>query len=264
MPIEPGPERVEVTNLPTDTESGHLKTTLNNRTNAGLSAVSVLDLPTGAVELVKSWQITVPPQTTKIRDIIVGGDLVGPLGKCYLAGGEYRVRTDAVEGSALHMSIVDRDNVLGAFGPYGLVRTKLTGLTGITGTISVGDTVHGDTSGAKSKVLAVGADFVEITFDSGVDAQGYPIAWQAAEPLTFKDASGATVATAVLGLWDEGDVFEVSKYVKDEWVEGKDERAVYPGGSTLIPAGLYFRVTVYNAASSGDMRVKFGFLIGLE
>jgi hypothetical protein len=222
-------------------------------TAVGLPAVMVLDIPDTAVVKLKSWQVNVPAQTTLIKDIFIGDDFIGPLGKCYLAGGEYRVRATnghgAVEGSALHLALVDRDDLLGYFGFYGMNRTKISGLTNITGTINIGDTVTGGTSGTIADVLSVGADTCDVTYHNGPFTNG--------EALTF---SGG--ATATLGTWVEGDVIEIVRNVKDEWIEDYDHREYSPGGSREIPTGLYLRIIAYNAHATDALRVKVSFTFG--
>jgi hypothetical protein len=228
------------------------------KTQIGMQSVQVLDTPDISSDLIKSYQVTVPPQTTEILDIFVGDDLTGPIGKCYLAGGEYRCRTAAAEGSALHFSIVDRNDVLGYFVYYGMSRTKLSGLTFNNGTLAdvqVGDDAWGGTSGAHTVVLGKGADYLEIQFHEATFQDG--------ENLTFT-RGGAPVAgvDATLGTWDEGDVIEVIQSVKDEWIEGLDVRDVHPGGSKEVPEGMYFRVRCYNADPSNVLRVKVSLTVG--
>jgi hypothetical protein len=234
--------------------SGNQIVRLYADTSFNIPAVSVLNTPDASAGLVKSWQMTVPALTTEYYDIIIADDLIGPQGRCFLAGGEYRCRTSANEGSALHLAIVDRDNTLGLFGTYGLSKTKLTGLTNIVGTINVGDFVHGDSSGKKTKVTFVGQDYCEVLFYGGSFTNG--------ENLTFKNSAGvATGATATLGIWDEGDVIEIQRNVKDEWIEGFDQRTILPGGSKELPAGLYLRAIVHNSSLSDPLRVKIGFIL---
>ena len=237
---------------PTDTE-GRPLVSLSPDTAVGLPSVMVIDIPDAAVVKLKSWQVTTPAQTTLIKDVFIGDDFIGPQGRCFLAGGEYRVRATnghgAKEGSALHLAIVDRDNLLGYFGYYGLNRTKLTGLTDITGAIVAGDSVTGATSGSLAEVLSVDSDSCDVTYHNGPFTDG--------EALTF---SGG--ATATLGVWDEGDVIEIVRNVKDEWIEDFDHRDYSPGGSREIPTGLYLRIICYNAHATDDLRVKVSFTFG--
>jgi len=244
-------------NQPLDyrTSEGKLLFQLNPDTSFDIPAVSVLNTPDASTGLVKSWQLTVAANTTEYYDIEVADDLVGPTGRCFLVGGEYRCRTEAVEGSALHMAIVDRDDLLGLFTPYGMHRTKLEGLTSIVGTIHVGDHVVGSTSSKNSQVLAVGSDYCEISFSDGAFTDG--------ESLVFYGSDGVTPtgASAVLGTWNEGDVLELQRNVRDEWVEGYDQRTIQPGGSKELPAGLYLRVIVFNASPTDAFRVKVSFVM---
>lgn len=234
-------------------ETGHLVSKLYPDTSVGLPSIMVLDIPDAAVVRLKSFLVVVPALTTLIKDIFIGDDFVGVQGKCYLAGGEYRVRATnghgAAAGSALHLAIVDRDNVTGYFPYFGLTRTKLAGLTNIVGTINVGDTVTGGTSGTNAKVLSVDVDSCDVTYHDGPFTDG--------EALTFTGG-----ATATLGDWDEGDVIEVVRNVKDEWIEDFDVREYHPGGSREIPAGMYLRIISYNAHTTDDLRVKVSFTFG--
>ena len=233
--------------------NGHLIAKLYPDSSVGLPSVMVINIPDEAVVKLKSWQIIAPAQTTLIKDIFIGDDFIGAQGKCYLAGGEYRVRATnghgAAAGSALHLAIVDRDNLLGYFGYYGMSRTKLSGLTSITGTIAVGNTVTGGTSGSVADVLSVGSGTCDVTYHSGPFTDG--------EALTF---SGG--ATATLGTWDEGDVIEIVRNVRDEWIEDYDQRDYSPGGSREIPTGLYLRIIAYNNHATDDLRVKVSFTFG--
>lgn len=219
----------------------------------GLPVVQVLDIPDAANVLLKGYQIVVPANMTTVKDIHIGPELSGAQGRCYLAGGDYRVRDTnghgAAPGSALHLAIVDRDNILGLFGMYGLPRTKISGLTDIVGTIAVGNMVTGATSGVTAKVLLVGSDYCEVTYNEGPFTDG--------ESLSF---SGG--ATAVLGSWEEGAVIEVIRMVKDEWIEDYDYREFSPGGSREVPGGMYFRIITFNAHQTDELRVKVGFTLG--
>lgn len=239
--------------------SGALVTALEGGgTQIGMQAIQVLNTPDISSDLIKSYQVTAAAQTTEILDIFIGGDLTGATGKCYLAGGEYRCRTDVKMGSALHFQIVDRNDVLGMFGAYGLSRTKLSGLTFNNGTIAdlqVGDYAVGGTSTGRSMILAVGADFLEVQFHEAVFQDG--------ENITF-ERGGAPLAgvDCTLGSWDEGDVIVILDSVKEEWVEGFDVRDVHPGGSKEVPEGMYFRVKFFNNHDTEEARVKVSLTVG--
>ncbi len=240
-------------------DNGELVTSLSGGdTQIGMQAVQVLNLPDMSADLVKSWQISAPAQTTEILDIFIGDDLVGPTNKSYLAGGEYRCRTSAHQGSALTFEIVDRNDVLGYFPLFGMSRTKLTGLvfnTGVIGDVQVGDYAIGGTSGARSKILAVGADSLDIQFHEAFFEDG--------ENVTFERASAPVASLdCTLGTWDEGDVISVVTSVKDEWIEGYDVRSVHPGGSKEVPEGMYFRVKCYNNHLTDELRVKVSLTVG--
>jgi len=240
---------------------GELVTALSGgQTQIGMQAIQVLNTPDISSDLIKSFQVTAAAQTTEILDIFIGDDLVGPMGLCYLAGGEYRCRTNVAEGSALNFSIVDRNDVLGIFVYYGMSRTKLSGLTNFSGgtidDVAVGHYASGSVGGAhKTRVLGKGADFLEVQFHEAIFSDG--------ETITFTDASGTpTGVTCTLGTWEEGDVIEVQDSVKDEWVEGFDVRDVHPGGSKQVPEGMYFRVRFYNNHLTEDARIKVSLTVG--
>jgi hypothetical protein len=224
-----------------------------------MQAIQVLNTPDISSDMIKSWQVTAAAQTIEILDIYIGDDLVGATGRCYLAGGEYRCRTNVAEGSSLNFQIVDRNDVLGYFIYYGMSRTKLSGLTAFAGgtiaNVNVGEYATGDTSGARSKVIGKGADFLEVHFHEALFTDG--------EDVTFTDAAGTpTGVTCTLGTWDEGDVIELQTSVKDEWIEGYDVRDVQPGGSKEVPEGMYFRVKFYNNHATDDARIKVSLMIG--
>lgn len=239
---------------------GNLYTKLKGGdTQIGMQAVQVLNLPDLSSDYVRSWQVTAPALTTEVMDIFIGDDLVGPTGKCYLAGGEYRCRTSAVEGSSLNFEIVDRNDVLGLFGLYGMSRTKLTGLHtfsgGVIGDVQVGYHASGKTSGAVAKILAVGADSFDVEFHESTFQDG--------EVLDILDASEAdTGIDCTCTTWDEGDVITVQRSLKDEWIEGFDVRDIHPGGSKEVPEGMYFRVKCYNADTTNPLRVKISLTVG--
>lgn len=240
--------------------SGALVTAIDGgSTQIGMQAVQVLNTPDISSDFIKSWQVTAPALTTEILDIFIGDDLVGPTGLCYLAGGEYRCRTAATEGSALHFSIVDRNDVLGLFSGYGLSRTQLQSLTAFSGglitDIAAGYTAVGGTSGAESKILSVGADFMDVQF--------HEASFQDGETLSFLDDNGSpTGVSCTLGNWEEGDVIVVQESLKDEWIEGMDHRDIHPGGSKRVPEGMYFRAKLFNNDSSNTLRVKISLTVG--
>lgn len=244
-------------------DEGQLVTALSGgTTEIGMQAVQVLNLPDQSSDYIRSWQVSAAAGVTEILDIFIGEDLVGATGKCYLAGGEYRCRTHAVEGSALNFSMVDRNDVLGYFIYYGMSRTRLTGLTAFSGgtiaSVNVGEYIHGNTSGAKTRVLAKGADYFDIQFHETTFEDG--------EDLTIKSAAGTpTGVTCTLGSWDEGGAIVIQESLKDEWIEGLDTREILPGGSKEVPEGLYFRVKLYNAETDTevpDLRVKVSLTVG--
>lgn len=232
------------------------------RSLSGLPIHTKLDFPEVASDKMKSWQQTVSAQATDILDVWIGGSLVGPTGVCYLAGGEYRCRTDAAEGSELEFSVVDRDDVLGYFSTYGMSVGKLPNLTSISGTFQVGETVSGNTSSMETTVLAVGADYLEARHFIKDPSTGLYGVFTDGETIT----GGTSSATAVLDTpaFDDGDVLELSRYVEDEWIEGFDIREIRPGGSKQLPQGLYFRIQAYNNHATDDLRVKTSLILATE
>jgi hypothetical protein len=227
-------------------------------TQIGMQAIQVLNLPDLSSDYVRSWQITAAKQVTEILDIYIGDDLTGAQGKCYLAGGEYRCRTPAFEGSSLDFSIIDRNDTLGLFATYGLNTTKLSGLTfnnGVIADVVVGDIAIGGTSGARSGVLAKGADYLDIQFHEATFQDGENITFErAGSPVASLDCDCTT--------WDEGDFIVIQESLKDEWIEGLDIREIQPGGSKEVPEGLYFRVKVWNNHTTDDLRVKVSLTVG--
>lgn len=228
-------------------------------TSADLPATTIMNYPEACEDLRQTWLVDCDPQTIAIRDIWIGGDLVGPMGLCYLAGGAYEIWTSAERGSAIQFAVVDRDDVSGYFAYYGLVRSKLPNLTSIVGTFVAGETVVGGTSGARTTVLAVGADYLDVRF-AVVDANGADTAFSAGETITGQTSG----ATAVLNdpPFDEGDVLYLRKpFLKDEWIYKEAGSPclpvmIQPGGSKPVPVGYYFRVLVYNFSSTDDLTIK--------
>lgn len=217
---------------------------IGQRLATGVQAQAIVAVPAWASPLKKSWRMILAPSSMSIVDIYVGDALVGPRGVCLLIAGGYKFRTPAIDGTALHFALVDRDDLSGAFVPFGLQRTRLTGLSNVTGTINVGDVVAGVTSERHARVLAVvDTATVDVTYHDGPFADG--------EALSFTGG-----ATATLGAWVEGDVYEINRFVRDEYVEGMEEdRTESTGGALPVPAGFYFRVIAYNPDTDAH-RVK--------
>jgi hypothetical protein len=230
----------------------------------GLPVVQSLDIPPGAADLTTSYQIVAQPNSTANTDIQISGYLVGPQGLCYIAGGAYQCRNSAVIGSALHLSLVDRDDALGMFALLGMTRTRIV-MQNVVGTINVGDYVVGASSGARSQVLAViDPTTIEITFESGW-VGGFQRMWVDGEDVVFENANGnPTGASAEFVDWTEGGVIEVQMMVKDEWIEGYDERIIKPGGSKQIPAGFYLRIKCGNTSPTDKLRVKVNFFLATK
>ena len=147
-----------------------------------------------------------------------------------------------MEGSAFHFALVDRDDVAGLFGMYGLTRTHIL-LNTVVGTIAPGEIVTGITTGQTTRVLSVNGTTLDVSYADGPFQDG--------ESVTF---SGG--ATAVCFDWVEGDVIELGRSVKDEWLEGLEVGEFKPGDSRELVAGLYLRVIVYNASQVDSLRVK--------
>lgn len=229
-------------------------------TSSGIPATTVLVYPELAEDLRQTWLITAPPETLVIKDIWIGGDLVGPENICFMAGGAYEIWTKADMGSVIQFLMVDRDNVSGAFPFYGLQVSKLPSLTSMTGTFVVGEYVKGGTSNAKTKVLAVGGSSLDVRFwvqdDDGNDS-----AFTAGETITGL-TSGATAVLDGTTPFDEGDVLPLRKpFLKDEWIYHPEGSPIFPvliqpGGSKPVPGGYYFRVVQYNANTVGDFIMK--------
>jgi hypothetical protein len=291
---------------------------------AGLPVVTMINVPVAAANYKKSWQVTAPPNATTIKDICICDDLVGPQGRCYIVGGTYKCRTDAVEGSVLEFAMVDRDDVTGFFQLTRMFLTNVTGsvaaglsvvgqtsgqtagiyqvvdastldvvfssgdfsagetlkfyqgvqevgtatlamavkvydlhrtsmvLSSVVGTIAVGDIATGATSGQTSRVLEiVDATHIEITFANGPFQDG-------------EDVSFSGGATAHCDDWIEGDVLYLARSVDDEWIEKDDEGGFQPGDSRALVQGLYFRVVVFNASTTDNLRMRVALEMGKE
>jgi hypothetical protein len=238
------------------------------KTSFGFPVWTLLDYPEEAEDIRVTWLIDCPPETLFVRDIWIGGDLVGPENICFVAGGAYEVWTKADRGSVVQFLMVDRDNVSGVFGYLDLVTSKLDGLTGITGTFQVGEYVKGGTSNAKTKVLAVGGSSLDVRFcvedaDDGTDS-----AFTNGETITGL-TSGAT-ATLGTPAFDEGDVLPLRKpFLKDEWIYHPVDSPIIPvliqpGGSKPVPGGYYFRVVTYNANTTGDFTLKASLIMATK
>lgn len=232
-------------------------------TMAGMAAVTVMDIPPDAGDYFESFEIECPPEIVTFLDIAIADTLVGPQDICWLVGGSYKVRTDAAHGSALHLSLVDRDDMAGVFAFYGMVRTQIS-VAGLVGDASTAVRVRGVTSGAVSGLLAdLGANAWAITYYSGY-TDGSPTEWAPGEQLEFLDAGGIVVATGNNSAWTEGDVLLIQTHVRNKWIEGKESGEMKPGGTKLLPAGFYLRITTYNADAVNDMRVTVELQVGLQ
>lgn len=213
-------------------------------TPVGLPSFTPIDVPNSASNYRKSWQYDVPPNALSIYDVRVGNDLTGPSGLCYLRGGECEVDGFAEKGSYLSFSIVDRDDVIGRFGPMGYSRCRLTALTSIVNTFTAGNIIVGDTSGASATILSVDNSYLDIRANfSGVFLDG--------EGLTEKDSNNvSTGTTAILGSFIEGDVDELVRSIDNEQLRTDKEKDMTPGGSRKLFPGLYIRTQVWNQSLS--------------
>jgi hypothetical protein len=226
----------------------------------GYPALTVLRFPDDSEYFQQSWLIDVPTESTAIKDIWIGNDFAGALNENWISAGLYELWSTVDRGSYIEFVPVDRDDISGAFGPYGLDRSKLTNLTSVSGTFQVGETVVGGTSGARTTVLAVNTNELEVRFWV-CDANDEDDAFSDGETITGQ-TSGAT-ATLDTPAFDEGDVLYLRKpYLKDEMIRNSGTEqpppvAVDPGGgSKMVPAGYYYRFIVYSANTSGTMTVK--------
>jgi hypothetical protein len=238
------------------------------KTAFGFPVWTLLNYPEEAEDIRATWLIDCPPETLFVRDIWIGGDLVGPENICFMAGGAYEIWTKADRGSVVQFLMVDRDNNSGVFPYIGFVTSKLPGLTSITGTFQVGEYVVGGTSGAKTKVLAVGASSLDVRFFVE-DSSGNDHAFTAGETITGQ-TSGATAVLDGTTPFDEGDVLPLRKpFLKDEWIyhpEGSPiiPVLIQPGGSKPVPGGYYFRVVMYNANTTGDFTMKASLIMATK
>jgi len=228
----------------------------------GMRPVTQMNGPYEAANYRQSWELEVPADSIGILDVFVGDYLVGPKGVCWLEGGIYEFYTQAVKGSAVYFSIVDRDGILlipgtsiPIFDALSIPRTKITGLTNITGTIEVGHIVYGATSGAHARVISVHSDWCEVTFHAGPFDDG--------EALSFKDGE-TEEATATLGEWVEGGFYTAQTSVRYEYVRGYAQDDITPGGAKKLPSGLYLRAKIFNADTDNPAEVCVRFKVLTE
>ena len=230
-------------------------------TSAHIPYLTVMNIPAESTFYCKSFAIEAVANAWTIHDIGIMNDLTGPLGICYFAGGLFKTRTSWPEGSELNVQIVDRDDMLGYFGYYGMSRAKLANLTSISGTFVVGEHVKGGTSNCCAKILAVGSDYLEITHARWDDTTEKVSNFTDGETLTG-ETSGAT-ATADTPAFTEGNALFLQHMVRDEDLEGQEESVFQPGGAEPLTEGLYMRIKMWNPAPSTVHRIKIRFEMGL-
>lgn len=223
---------------------GNPMVTLAPTTAVGLASVTTQDMPDSAENYRRSWMIECPATQVTIRDLCVSGDLTGATGVCLVQKWGYTVLGGAI-GSAVQVAIVDRDDLLGYFTPYGMSRSKVT-ISGAHGIFVVGEEIRGTT--CRTKILAVFDDHLDITF-SRYDANDQPATFVSGETLTGQTSG----ATATFGAFVEGDVIYVQSFVKDESLYPNKHHEEHPGGTRSLPQGLYFRLVVYNASTTDTL-----------
>lgn len=241
----------------TESRAGRPIVALAGATSVGLPNVTVQDVPDDCSSYRRSWLIECPAKTITLRDLCVSNDLIGPTGLCLVASSFFGCASEATLGSELQIDLIDRDDVLGYFIYYGLSRSKLASLTNLTGTFVVGKEIRGAT--CRANVLAVGADFLEITFDRwGPD--GKLAMFTDGEVITQQE-TGAT-ATLATPAFTEGDFIFLQRFIKDEALYRFKAHEQKPGGARQVPPGLYFRCAVYNNHATEPLYVDGSIDIG--
>lgn len=228
-------------------------------TAMGIPSITIQDIRDDCAAYRRSWLIECPAQTITLRDLRVADDLLGPTGVCMVAASSFGCATSATLGSELQIDLIDRDDVLGYFPYIGAVRSRLTGLTGVLGAFEVGEEVRGAT--CRAKVLGVGADYLEITFDRW-NAIGKPANFVDGEVITGQ-TSGAT-ATLGTPAFTEGGFLFLQRFMRDEALYGFKSHEQRPGGARIVPAGLYFRCAVFNNHATDTLYVDGSIDIGKQ
>jgi len=226
---------------PTD-NAGRPLIALAGVTSVGLPNITIQNMPDDCATYRRSWLIECPPLSITLRDLCITHDLVGPTGRCFVASSFFGCATEARLGSELQIDLIDRDDVLGYFPYIGASRSKLAGLTDIEGTFQANEEVRG--SACRARVLSVGADFLEITFDRW-DKDGKISTFTDGESIVGQ-RSGAS-ATLATPAFTEGGFLFIQRFIMDEALYGFKSHEEKPGGAKEIPPGLYFRCAVYNA-----------------
>ena len=184
---------------------------------------------------------------------------------------------EAVIGDYVEMSIIDKDNISGLFSLYGLVARKnevqtitfsavpsggmytLSHDSNITGNISY----DSDAATVQTALRAL-SSLSEVTV-SGNTSVGFTVTfagedgYQTQPQLTsdFSSLTGATIshATAIEGY--SGDILELAKHVKKEYINPfSPERQPFESAAAQdVIAGLYFRF-YYNSTGSENVTFK--------
>ena len=231
-----------IPDIPPTDDTGRPLVALAAVTSAGLPNITIQNMPDECETYRRSWLIECAPASITLRDFCISNDLVGPTGACYVVSSFFGCATEAKLGSELQIDLVDRDDVLGYFPYIGAARSKLAGLTDIMGTFVVGEEIRGAI--CRSRVLAVGTDFLEISFDRW-DTNGKLANFTDGESITGH-TSGATATLGTPGFTEGGLLF-LQRFIRDEALYGFKSHEEKPGGAKKIPPGLYFRCAIYNA-----------------
>jgi len=238
-------------------DDGRAIVALGANTAVGLANITVQNVTDDCATYRRSWLIQCPAQTITLRDICITNDLVGPTGQCFVVGSAFACASEATIGSELQIDMIDRDDVLGYFIFYGMHRSKLANLTSVVGAFQAGEEIRG--ASCRSKVLSVGADFLEITFDRW-NALGHPDTFTDGETITGQ-TSGATADLATPNF-TEGDFLFLQRFIKDEALYGKKSHEERPGGARQVPPGLYFRCAIYNAHATDPLWIDGTIALG--
>lgn len=217
---------------------------LQPQTQVGLPNVTVQDVPDDCASFRRSWLIECLPTSITLRDICLNNDLVGPTGVTYVVSSFFGCATEAALGSELQIDLIDRDDVLGYFGPFGVPLSKLEGLTSTVGTFQVGEEIRSPT--CRAKVLGVHTGYLDISYDRW-DSDGHSANFGDGETITGQ-TSGATSVLSTPAFTEGGFIF-LQRFIKDEALYRFKEHEQKPGGARQVPPGLYFRCAIYNAGT---------------
>ena len=184
---------------------------------------------------------------------------------------------DAAVGDYAEMSVIDKDDTLGLFSLYGLtvgsdeVQTITFSATPSSGTFTL--TYNGETTGLlayNASAETVQAELVSVSGFSGINvtgnvASGFTVtfsgtAGRMAHPqITSNDTLlvGATISHSTSTEGVDGDVLELNKHIRKEYINPYDVSRQYfeADAAQDVLAGLYFRF-YYNSVGNNNVKFK--------